>query len=56
MSREITHTLCVNLSAGWLSNRKSSMDILRCKVILTEMVGYASILHSSELPDVLGIC
>ena len=53
MAREITHDLCVNLSAGWLANR-SSRDDLRCKVILKEMVGYASII-GSELPDVLGI-
>lgn len=56
MAREITHDLCVNLSAGWLANRKSSMDELRCKVILKEMVGHATFASlNAELPDVLGI-
>jgi len=55
MPREITHDLCVNLTATWLSNRKTATDNLRCKVILKEMVGYASMLFNSELPDVLGV-
>ncbi len=50
----ITHTQCVNISAVWLSNQKTMSDY-RVKIVLTEMVGYASMTLNSELPDVLGI-
>ncbi|MHB8281933.1 MAG: hypothetical protein ACYDDE_03895 [bacterium] len=51
---ETTHSYCINRAAIWLSNQKSTSHY-RCKIILTEMVGYGNGLWGSEIPDVLGI-